>query len=117
MNTNSYINTFRDAAIDACLPAQEVAILCTLARHANSNTGITWPGLALIGEKICLSERSVSRYIGNLIEKGWIELVSRGSNGTGRGGIPNKYRLVVPDSQLQVQPEFSEEYDDDPEEF
>ncbi len=93
----SYINTVRDSAVDACMPAARLGVFMAIARSANSSTGIAWPSQETIGERVQLSVRSVRTHIKQLTEDGWIILVRKGKGGDGRSGVPNTYKLVVPE--------------------
>lgn len=64
-----------------CWPLQgfspsEKAVLISLADNANDQ-GVCWPGIPLMSQRTCLSERSVQRMINQLIAKGILAVERR----------------------------------------
>jgi len=59
----------------------EKSVLISLADNANDQ-GVCWPGIPLMSQRTCLSERSVQRMINQLIEKGILSVERRNGRST-----------------------------------
>ena len=60
------------------LSGPEKAVLCCLAWHLNSQTGLCCPSARLIADETCLGLSTVKRAIASLIAKGFFERRPRG---------------------------------------
>lgn len=60
-----------------------------IADHQNSVAGFAWPSLARLAGKICLSNKSIQRAVGQLERSGWLEVERRRERS-------NRYRLGWP---------------------
>jgi hypothetical protein len=45
-----------------------------IADHQNSVAGFAWPSLARLAGKVCLSNKSIQRAVGQLERLGWLEV-------------------------------------------
>jgi hypothetical protein len=70
----------------------ELLVLLALADHARDD-GLCWPSMRSIAGKARIEERSAQRIIRRLIEKGFVELVSKGGCIDGQN-TPNRYRVT-----------------------
>jgi Helix-turn-helix domain len=70
----------------------ELLVLLALADHARDD-GLCWPSMRSIARKARIEERSARRIIRRLIEKGFLELVSKGGCIDGQN-TPNRYRVI-----------------------
>ena len=70
----------------------ELLVLLALADHARDD-GLCWPSMRSIAGKARIEERSAQRIIRRLIEKGFVELVSKGGCIDGQN-TPNRYRVI-----------------------
>src|SRR5882724_7730254 len=70
----------------------ELLVLLALADHARDD-GLCWPSMRSIAGKARIEERSAQRIVRRLIEKGFVELVSRGGCIDGQN-TPNRYRVI-----------------------
>ena len=70
----------------------ELLVLLALADHARDD-GLCWPSMRSIAGKARIEERSARRIIRRLIEKGFVELVSKGGCIDGQN-TPNRYRVI-----------------------
>lgn len=86
--TGAYINT-QDWMLQACGCTAEALLLGLLASYADEQGNVSLPR-TYIAERLHTIERSVARYLRNLVSKGLLELVS---GGTGRGDVC-KYHIV-----------------------
>jgi hypothetical protein len=78
---------------DARIGSQaELLVLLALADHARDD-GLCWPSMRSIAAKARIEERSAQRIIRRLIEKGFVELVSKGGCIDGQN-TPNRYRVI-----------------------
>src|SRR5260370_37923894 len=78
---------------DARIQSQaELLVLLALADHARDD-GLCWPSIRTIAAKARIEERSAQRIIRRLIEKGLVELVSKGGCIDGHN-TPNRYRVI-----------------------
>src|SRR5260221_12120815 len=73
----------------------ELLVLLTLADHARDD-GLGWPSMRSIAGKARIEERSAQRIIRRLIQKGIVELVSKGGCIDGQN-TPNRYRVIATD--------------------
>jgi Helix-turn-helix domain len=73
----------------------ELLVLLALADHARDD-GLCWPSMRSIAGKARIEERSAQRIIRRLIEKGFVELVSKGGCIDGQN-TPNRYRVIGSD--------------------
>lgn len=79
--------------LDAAPAVKLVALI--LADHADSD-GICWPSYRRIAERSCLSERTVRRYVGELVRAGVVRKLKTGgltSEGGARVWTTNHYRI------------------------
>ncbi|WP_083543481.1 helix-turn-helix domain-containing protein [Bradyrhizobium sp. CCGE-LA001] len=60
-----------------------------IADHQNSVAGFAWPSLARLAGKVCLSNKSIQRAVGQLERLGWLEVERRRERS-------NRYRLRWP---------------------
>lgn len=60
-----------------------------IADHQNSVAGFAWPSLARLAGKVCLSNKSIQRAVGQLEGLGWLEVERRRERS-------NRYRLRWP---------------------
>jgi hypothetical protein len=74
----------------------ELLVLLALADHARDD-GLCWPSMRSIAGKARIEERSAQRIIRRLIDKGLIELVSKGGCIEGQN-TPNRYRVIASES-------------------
>lgn len=81
----------------------KLLLMLALADHANES-GICWPGIESLAEKVRLSERHTKRLIQELIDEGEIEV----EHGCGRGNT-SMYRLLLPASKDDAAVTVSEE--------
>ncbi|HXM29646.1 MAG TPA: helix-turn-helix domain-containing protein [Chthoniobacterales bacterium] len=70
----------------------ELLVLLALADHARDD-GLCWPSMRSIAGKARIEERSAQRIIRRLIEKRFVELVSKGGCIDGQN-TPNRYRVI-----------------------
>ena len=66
----------------------QMAVLLVLADHANNQDDEEWlsfPSVAKIARRTCLSEKSVERHLQWLIAEGWISRATRGVRKLGKG--------------------------------
>src|SRR5260221_1814 len=70
----------------------ELLVLLALADHARDD-GLCWPSMRSIAAKARIEERSAQRIIRRLIEKGFVELVSKGGCIDGQN-TPNRCRVI-----------------------
>jgi hypothetical protein len=75
----------------------ELLVLLALADHARDD-GLCWPSMRNIAAKARIEERSAQRIIHRLIEKGFVELVSKGGCIDGQN-TPNRYRVIGGDQR------------------
>jgi hypothetical protein len=83
----------------------ELLVLLALADHARDD-GLCWPSMCTIAKKARIEERSAQRIVRRLIEKGLIELVSKGGCIAGHN-TPNHYRVMVGESKQSLGPAYS----------
>jgi hypothetical protein len=77
---------------DARIQSQaELLVLLALADHARDD-GLCWPSIRTIAAKARIEERSAQRILRRLIEKGLVELMSKGGCIEGQN-VPNRYRV------------------------
>jgi hypothetical protein len=77
---------------DARIQSQaELLVLLALADHARDD-GLCWPSIRTIAAKARIEERSAQRILRRLIEKGLVELVSKGGCIDGQN-VPNRYKV------------------------
>ena len=77
---------------DARIQSQpELLVLLALADHARDD-GVCWPSIRTIAAKARVEERSAQRIIRRLIEKGLVEIVTKGGCIDGHN-VPNRYRV------------------------
>ena len=77
---------------DARIQSQpELLVLLALADHARDD-GVCWPSIRTIAAKARVEERSAQRIIRRLIEKGLVEIVTKGGCIEGHN-VPNRYRV------------------------
>jgi hypothetical protein len=77
---------------DARIQSQaELLVLLALADHARDD-GLCWPSIRTIAAKARIEERSAQRILRRLIEKGLVELVSKGGCIEGQN-VPNRYKV------------------------
>ena len=77
---------------DARIQSQaELLVLLSLADHARDD-GLCWPSIRTIAAKARIEERSAQRILRRLIEKGLVELVSKGGCIDGQN-VPNRYKV------------------------
>src|SRR5271166_3072825 len=69
----------------------EDARIQSLADHARDD-GLCWPSIRTIAAKARIEERSAQRILRRLIEKGLVELVSKGGCIDGQN-VPNRYKV------------------------
>jgi hypothetical protein len=69
----------------------ELLVLLALADHARDD-GLCWPSIRTIAAKARIEERSAQRILRRLIEKGLVELVSKGGCIDGQN-VPNRYKV------------------------
>ena len=93
----TYITTLRDAACTAGLRPGSLGVLMAIAHHANKDSGIAWPGYALLMKHLDIKESALRKHIRALEATGWLVTLRTGSNASARGGVSNKYQLVVPE--------------------
>ena len=78
---------------DARIQSQpELLVLLALADHARDD-GVCWPSIRTIAAKARVEERSAQRILRRLIEKGLVELVTKGGCIDGHN-VPNRYRVT-----------------------
>ena len=78
---------------DARIQSQpELLVLLALADHARDD-GVCWPSIRTIAAKARVEERSAQRILRRLIEKGLVELVTKGGCIEGHN-VPNRYRVT-----------------------
>ena len=70
----------------------ELLVLLALADHARDD-GLCWPSIRTIATKARVEERSAQRILRRLIEKGLVELVTKGGCIDGHN-VPNRYRVT-----------------------
>lgn len=70
----------------------ELLVLLALADHARDD-GLCWPSIRTIAAKARVEERSAQRILRRLIEKGLVELVTKGGCIDGHN-VPNRYRVT-----------------------
>jgi len=80
----------------------ELLVLLALADHARDD-GLCWPSMRTIAKKARIAERSAQRIVRRLIEKGLIELVSKGGCIEGHN-TPNHYKVMVSESKRSPGP-------------
>ena len=80
----------------------ELLVLLAVADHARDD-GLCWPSMRTIAKKARIAERSAQRIVRRLIEKGLIELVSKGGCIEGRN-TPNHYRVTVSEFKRSPEP-------------
>jgi helix-turn-helix protein len=83
----------------------ELLVLLALADHARDD-GLCWPSMRTIAKKARIEERSAQRIVRRLIEKGLIELISKGGCIEGHN-TPNHYRVMVGESKRSTGPTYS----------
>lgn len=66
-----------------------------IADHQNSVAGFAWPSLARLAGKVCLSNKSIQRAVGQLEGLGWLEVERRRERS-------NRYRLRWPPGRAPV---------------
>ena len=82
---------------DARIQSQpELLVLLALADHARDD-GVCWPSIRTIAAKARVEERSAQRILRRLIEKGLVELVTKGGCIEGHN-VPNRYRVTGGDT-------------------
>ena len=69
----------------------ELLVLLALADHARDD-GLCWPSMRTIAAKARIEERSAQRILRRLIEKGLVELVSKGGCFDGQN-VANRYKV------------------------
>lgn len=72
----------------------EIAVFTSLARYANTSTGICKPAITTIAGKLHYSRNTVSTAIGHLADYGYVKQVGDGS----KGRTSNTYQLLTPPS-------------------
>src|ERR1700760_4485116 len=70
----------------------ELLVLLALADHARDD-GVCWPSIRTIAAKARVEKRSAQRILRRLIEKGLVELVTKGGCIDGHN-VPNRYRVT-----------------------
>jgi hypothetical protein len=80
----------------------ELLVLLALADYARDH-GLCWPSMRSIAAKARIEERSAQRIIRRLIEKGFVELVSKGGCIDGQN-TPNRYRVIGGDRRSPHDP-------------
>jgi Helix-turn-helix domain len=70
----------------------ELLVLLALADHARDD-GLCWPSIRTIAAKARVEERSAQRILRRLIERGLVELVTKGGCIDGHN-VPNRYRVT-----------------------
>jgi Helix-turn-helix domain len=84
---------------DARIQSQpELLLLLALADHARDD-GVCWPSIRTIAAKARVEERSAQRIIRRLIEKGLVEIVTKGGCIDGHN-VPNRYKVKGGDPAL-----------------
>jgi hypothetical protein len=68
----------------------ERLLALAMADHAKDDGTRIWPSVGELARKTMQSPRTVQRQIGNMVERGWLQLVRRA---TGRPGDTNEYRI------------------------
>ncbi|MED2754611.1 helix-turn-helix domain-containing protein [Bacillus thuringiensis] len=76
---------------DERLTHKEMAVYITLCRHVNHETGVCFPSLATIGQKVGMSKNTVIKALNTLIEMGYITKEKRASKE--QGNMSNCYRI------------------------
>ncbi|WP_186293998.1 helix-turn-helix domain-containing protein [Bradyrhizobium guangdongense] len=66
-----------------------------IADHQNSVAGFAWPSLARLAGKVCLSNKSIQRAVGQLERLGWLAVERRREHS-------NRYRLIWPPGRAPV---------------
>jgi Helix-turn-helix domain len=90
MSIRLMAQVWEDTRVDS---QAELLVLLALADHARDD-GLCWPSMRTIAKKARIEERSAQRIVRRLIEKGLIELVSKGGCIEGHN-TPNHYRVMV----------------------
>ena len=89
---------------DARIQSQpELLVLLALADHARDD-GVCWPSIRTIAAKARVEERSAQRILRRLIEKGLVELVTKGGCIEGHN-VPNRYRVTGGDPRVTPWPD------------
>jgi hypothetical protein len=99
MSIRLMAQVWEDTRVDS---QAELLVLLALADHARDD-GLCWPRMRTIAKKARIEERSAQRIVRRLIEKGLIELVSKGGCIEGHN-TPNRYRVMVSESKRPPEP-------------
>jgi hypothetical protein len=102
MSIRLMAQVWEDTRVDS---QAELLVLLALADHARDD-GLCWPSMRTIAKKARIEERSAQRNVRRLIEKGLIELVSKGGCIEGHN-TPNHYRVMVGESKGSPGPTLS----------
>ncbi len=106
----------RVAILHACffehpeIDADCIAVLATLALHADQKTGICWPSQGLLARLLNRSRPWVNGVISRLVEIGVIEKSDRFRNDNG-GRRTSLYRLITPETKADSEPQASSNLD------
>lgn len=77
----------------AGVPAEVIPTYCALADYTNNKTGLCWPRMQTLAQRLSRSPRTIQRHLHLLKEKGLIEFVERKRDWHGRFGA-YVYRVV-----------------------
>jgi DNA-binding transcriptional ArsR family regulator len=76
-------------------------VLLALANRTNHETGVCYPGQALLGRECSMSDRTIRRHLNTLEERGLIERRAR-MLPEGRGRTSDEYRLACYDQPAKM---------------
>jgi DNA-binding transcriptional ArsR family regulator len=77
----------------AGVPTEVIPTYCALADYSNNRTGLCWPRMETLANRLSRSPRTIQRHLHLLREKGLIEFVERRRDWHGRFGA-YVYRVV-----------------------
>ena len=77
----------------AGVPTEVIPTYCALADYSNNKTGLCWPRMETLANRLSRSPRTIQRHLHLLREKGLIEFVERRRDWRGRFGA-YVYRVV-----------------------
>jgi DNA-binding transcriptional ArsR family regulator len=78
----------------AGVPTEVIPTYCALADYSNNRTGLCWPRMETLANRLSRSPRTIQRHLHLLREKGLIEFVERKRDWHGRFGGGQR-RLIV----------------------
>jgi len=99
---SGYGIVFKKVLCDPTISREAKAVYALLAAYTG-NDDVCWPSMKTIAECLGCSEQSARNWLGELSERGWVEI----EHSTGRHS--NKYRLVIPSTGVEGSTEKKEQ--------